>query len=292
MLRHLLRYGGASLAAIGERILSKLMADPALVGACSALRAAQTALTARLSAHQSARQAAREAGARRDQAHRDLIDRLREVAFAVLSLARNNHAAHVYLRYFPKGYGNALRLGTERIGEFASILIRQLETEADPWLMLFCSRLIEARDAFISAQALCEEAERQERASFEYLRSEKRRWLVGLYRSRLQAQGARPGEPRIIRGIYEPAMQERRRAKPARLEPGDEAARLVEDPAEIPAAGGESGGLARVVHQPREGCSVGPVGAPGGATVGRLAEEGRPGYTRSTALQPALEILL
>jgi RNA polymerase sigma factor (sigma-70 family) len=188
VFRHLLRYAVTTLLGIGARILPKLKADPKLAEAWSLLQAAQDTLEARVKAHDDSVTASRNAVEARNQAYRNLSDKVREFALAMLSVVRNNHGADDYLIYFPDGYGDAIHEKPEILSDFAAVLINKLAAEVDTWILSFRDRLASARDAFVTAQNVAVEAVRAEREAWSFLDSERRQWIRLLYESRWKAR--------------------------------------------------------------------------------------------------------
>lgn len=212
MFKHLTRRPATACLAMGERVLPKLWVDPRLNGAATALQAGQDRLEAKWRSYESAAEAARGAVARREQAHRNLEDRLREFALNVLSTVRNNHASDTYIRYFPVGYGNALRERPEQIREMTRVILGHLEQEPDPWLVTFQSRIDGALATFVAAQDLGDAAVGDRRDAFAYLVAERRSWVQALSVSRLEAKIAYLDDEAYVRGIYSPAAVRRRAA--------------------------------------------------------------------------------
>jgi hypothetical protein len=145
-------------------------------------------------------------------------DRLREFALNVLSVVRNNHESDTYLRYFPVGYGNALRETPEQIREVTRVILGQLDGESDPWLATFRNRIARALETFAAAQDLCDTAVGNRRAAFAYLVAERRSWVQALSVSRLEARIAYLDDEAYLRGIFSPADVRRRATMPALAE--------------------------------------------------------------------------
>jgi hypothetical protein len=210
MSKHLVRRSASSCLAIGRRILPKLLADPRLAEAASALQAGQESLEAKHTAYEDAVQAARSTTAARDQAYRGVEDRLREFGLNVLSMVRNNHGADSYLRYFPMGYGTAIREHPEQILEVTRVVLGKLAEETDPWLVPLRDRITAAHEAFLVAQVQCVEGNRGRNDAFAYLVAEKRRWIQSLGVSRLRAKEACLGDEAYVSVIFSPATIRRR----------------------------------------------------------------------------------
>jgi hypothetical protein len=264
MSKHLLRRPATACLDMGERILPKLWVDPGLTDAATALQAGQDRLDVKWAAYERAAETARSAAARRDQAHRDMEDRLREFALNVLSVVRNNHESDTYLRYFPVGYGNALRETPEQIREVTRVILGQLDGESDPWLVTFRNRIARALETFAAAQDLCDTAVGNRRAAFAYLVAERRSWVQALSVSRLEARIAYLDDEAYLRGIFSPADVRRRATTPALA---------------------ESDGLPATTSQPEtQGvlASLHLIGSPGPQKAGHapMAQETIPGRNR------------
>ena len=186
-----------------------------LTGAATALQAGQDRLESKWRAYERAVEAARSAGAKREQAHRDMEDRLREFALNVLSVVRNNQGSDIYLRYFLLGYGNAVRETPEQIRETTPVILGQLEKEPDSWLVTFQDRIAGALATFTTAQDLGDAAVRDRRAAFAYLVAERPCWLHALSVSRPEASIAYLDERGPARRIFSPADLRRRATVPA-----------------------------------------------------------------------------
>jgi hypothetical protein len=226
-----------NLIAIGDRILPKLKADPSLVEAYITLRASQTALEESFRVHQEALNASREAAEARKQAYRNLSDRMREFALVMLSVVRNDHEADAYVNYFPVGYGDAIHEPPETIGEAASIIIAKLALEVDGWILSFKDRLAAALDAFAAAQEAYLTAAATEHEGYSILVSARRRWVIEIYRSRLLACHARPGEKSYIRAVYAPALRRRRTSGHGASESAGQRSAAAAAEAPVPAEG-------------------------------------------------------
>jgi hypothetical protein len=196
---------------MGRRILPRLLADPRLTEAAAAMQAGQESLEAKHTAHEDAVESARRATAERDQAYRGMEDRLREFALNVLSTVRNNHGADSYLRYFPLGYGAAVRESPEQISEVTRVVLGKLAEETDPWLAAFRDRITSAHEAFLAAQNRCVDAIRGRNDAFAYLVAEKRLWIRALAVSRLKVREVCLGEEAYVRMIFSAAEAPRRR---------------------------------------------------------------------------------
>jgi hypothetical protein len=118
------------------------------------------------------------------------------------------------LRYFPVGYGNALRETPEQIRELTRVILGQLEEEPDPWLVTFHDRIALAWATFVAAQELDDTAVRDRRDAFAYLVAERRSWVHALSVSRLKATIACLDDPAYVRGIFSPADVRRRATVP------------------------------------------------------------------------------
>ncbi len=210
MFKHLLRRSAVVCVAIGRRILPKLLADPKLADAAAALQAGQTSFEEKVTAHDNAMAALRSASAARDQAYRSMEDRLREFALNLLSVTRNNHGADVYLRYFPLGYGSAIREKPEQILEITRAVIGKLGEESDPWLVSLRDRLSSMHETFLAAQGLCVAAINARNDAFAYLAAERRSWIQALAVSRLKAKQACLGDAAYLRLIFAPALLPKR----------------------------------------------------------------------------------
>jgi hypothetical protein len=162
-------------------------------------------------------------------------DRLREFALNLLSVVRNNHGADAYLRYFPAGYGSALREKPQQIPEITRAVLGKLAEETDSWLVSFRDRIGATHTAFLVAQDLCVAAVGNRTDAASYLKAEKRLWIQALSGSRLNAGEACLGDEAYVRAIFAPAHLSRRPA--ASVAPdGDGAAEAAVKP-EVPAAG-------------------------------------------------------
>lgn len=132
----------------------------------------------------------------------------------------NNHGSDTYLRYFPLGYGNALRETPEQIRETARVILGQLEKEPDPWLVTFHGRIARALATFGAAQDLGDAAAGDRREAIAYVVAERRSWVQALSVSRLEASIAYLDDQAYVRRIFSPADVRRRAAMPA-LEESD-----------------------------------------------------------------------
>ncbi len=215
MYKHLLRRPAGACLEIGARITPKLWADPALASSAAALQAGQDRLMARWTAHEAAVEAARSAVARRDEARRMMEGRLREFAANVLASVRNNHEADAYLRYFPVGFGNAVREKPEGFLEATRVILRLLEEETDPWLAGFHGRIASALEEYEAAQAPGDAALAARDDAFAYLAAERRSWVQALSVSRLEAMIACLDDAAHVSEIFSPAAVRRRGADPA-----------------------------------------------------------------------------
>jgi hypothetical protein len=212
MFKQLMERSADTCDAMGGRILPRLKVDPRLTDAAAALQAGQEGLKAKASAYRNAVEAVRSAGAARDQALRDMEDRTREFALNLLSVVRNNHGADTYLRYFPVGYGSALREKPEQIPEITRAILGKLDEETNPWLVSFRDRITATHDAFLAAQSLCIAAIGHRIDAASYLKAEKRLWIQALSVSRLRAWEACLGDEAYVRAIFAPARVSRRTA--------------------------------------------------------------------------------
>ena len=140
--------------------------------------------------------------------------RLREFALNLLSVVRNNHGADTYLRYFPLGYGSALREKPEQIPEITRVVLGKLAEETDPWLVSFRDRIGATHDAFLAAQNLCVATVADRQDAMSYLKAEKRLWIQALSVSRLKSGEACLGDEAYVRAIFGPAHVSRRSAAP------------------------------------------------------------------------------
>jgi hypothetical protein len=235
MYKQLTQRSAEACEAMGGRILPRLKADPRLTDAAAALQAGQDGLKAKAMAYRNAVEAVQSAGAARDQALRDMEDRLREFALNLLSVVRNNHGADGYLRYFPAGYGSALREKPEQIPEITRVVLGKLAEETDPWLVSFRDRIGATHDAFLAAQNLCVATVGNRKDAMSYLKAEKRLWIQALSVSRLKAGEACLGDEAYVRAIFAPAHVARRPATSVAPD-GDDAAETAAKP-EVPAAG-------------------------------------------------------
>jgi hypothetical protein len=198
--------------ATGGRILPRLKADPRLTDAAAALQAGQDGLKAKALAYRNAVEAVHTAGAARDQVLRDMEDRLREFALNLLSVVRNNHGADIYLRYFPAGYGSALRERPEQIPEITRVVLGKLAEETDLWLISFRDRIGATHDAFLAAQGLCVAMVGNRQDAMSYLKAEKRLWIQALSVSRMRSGEVCLGDEAYVRAIFAPAHPSRRAA--------------------------------------------------------------------------------
>jgi hypothetical protein len=215
MFKHLTRRSAAVCMSIGRRILPKLQADPRLAEAAAALQAGQEAFEEKMTAYGNAVEGVRSAGAARDQAYRGMEDRLREFALNLLSVVRNNHGADIYLRYFPVGYGTAIRENPEQIQEVTRVVLGKLGEETDPWLVSLRDRISSAQETFLAAQSHCVAAITARNDAFAYLAAGKRAWVQSLVVARLKARQACIGDDAYVRAIFSPADPPQRGAAPA-----------------------------------------------------------------------------
>ena len=212
MYKRLMQRSAEGCEAMGGRILPRLKADPRLTDAAAALQAGQDGLKAKAVAYRNAVEAVQSAGAARDQVLRDMEDRLREFALNLLSVVRNNHGADTYLRYFPAGYGSALREKPEQIPEITRVVLGKLAEETDPWLTSFRDRIGATHTAFLAAQNLCVATVGNRQDAMSYLKAEKRRWIQALSVSRMRSGEACLGDEAYVREIFAPAYRSRRAA--------------------------------------------------------------------------------
>ena len=212
MYKRLMQRSAEACEAMGGRILPRLKADPRLTDAAAALQAGQDGLKAKALAYRNAVEAVRSAGAARDQALRDMEDRLREFALNLLSVVRNNHGADAYLRYFPAGYGSALREKSEQIPEITRVILGKLVEETDPWLVSFRDRIGATHDTFLAAQSLCVAMVANRKDAMSYLKAEKRLWIQALSVCRMKSGAACLGDEAYVRAIFAPAHVSRRAA--------------------------------------------------------------------------------
>jgi len=234
MYKHLMQRSAQTCEAMGGRILPRLKTDPRLMDATAAVQAGQDGLKAKALAYRDAVEAVQTAGAARDQALRDMADRLREFALNLLSVVRNNHGADVYLRYFPAGYGSALREKPEQIPQITRVILGKLAEETDPWLVSFRDRINATHEAFLAAQNLCVAAVANRSDAMSYLKAEKLLWIRALSVSRMKSGEACLGDEAYVRAIFAPAHLSRRAAAPEAAD-GDVASETPAKP-EIPAA--------------------------------------------------------
>jgi hypothetical protein len=114
------------------------------------------------------------------------------------------------LRYFPWGYGDALRQKPEQTLDLVRVILGQLDEEPDPWLRSHRVRLAEAYDGFRTAQDGCVASLAARADASAYLVAEKRRWIRGLAASRLRAKAVCSEDEGYLRMIYAPADVRRR----------------------------------------------------------------------------------
>jgi hypothetical protein len=212
MYKQLMQRSAEACEAMGGRILPRLKADPRLTDAAAALQAGQDGLKTKALAYRNAVEAVQSAGAARDQVLRDMEDRLREFALNLLSVVRNNHGADIYLRYFPAGYGSALREKPEQIPEVTRVVLGKLAEETDPWLVSFRDRIGATLTAFLAAQSLCATMVGSRQDAMSYLKAEKRLWIQALSASRMRSGEACLGDEAYVRAIFAPAYRSRRAA--------------------------------------------------------------------------------
>ena len=244
MYKRLMQRSAEACEATGGRILPRLKTDPRLADAAAALQAGQDGLKAKALAYRNAVEAVQTAGAARDQVLRDMEDRLREFALNLLSVVRNNHGADAYLRYFPAGYGSALREKPQQIPEITRVVLGKLAEETDPWLVSFRDRISATHDAFLAAQNLCVATVGNRKDAMSYLKAEKRLWIQALSVARLKSGEACLGDEAYVRAIFAPAHPSRRAASSIAAD-GDAAPETPAKP-EVSAAPSPTGQLAPV----------------------------------------------
>jgi hypothetical protein len=235
MYKQLMQRSAETCEAMGGRILPRLKADPRLTDAAAALQAGQDGLKAKMLAYRNAVETVQTAGAARDQVLRDMEDRLREFALNLLSVVRNNHSADGYLRYFPEGYGSALREKPEQIPEITRVVLGKLAEETDPWLVSFRDRIGATHTAFLAEQNLCVATVGNRNDALSYLKAEKRAWIQALSASRLRAGEACLNDEAYVRAIFASARVSRRGAGSDAAD-GDAASETPAKP-EVSAAG-------------------------------------------------------
>jgi hypothetical protein len=230
MYKRLMQRSAEACEARGGRILPRLKTDPRLADAAAALQAGQDGLKAKRLAYRNAVEAVQTACAARDQVLRDMEDRLREFALNLLSVVRNNHGADAYLRYFPAGYGSALREKPQQIPEITRVVLGKLAEETDPWLVSFRDRISATHTAFLAAQNLCVATVGNRKDAMSYLKAEKRLWIQALSVCRMKAGAACLGDEAYVRAIFAPAHVSRRAATSVAAD-GDEAPETPAKPA-------------------------------------------------------------
>ena len=212
MYKRLMERSAETCEATGGRILPRLKTDLRLAEAAAALQAGQDGLKAKALAYRNAVEAVQSAGAARDHVLRDMENRLRGFALNLLSVVRNNHGADIYLRYFPAGYGSALREKPQQIPEITRVVLGKLAEETDPWLVSFRDRIGATLTAFLAAQSLCVAMVGNRNDAMSYLKAEKRLWIQALSVSRLRSGEVCLGDEAYVRAIFAPAYRSRRAA--------------------------------------------------------------------------------
>ena len=271
MFRRQLRYNARTCVDRGQRVLVNLQADRTLARTSAEFHRTQNALKTRLSNFEQARDEARIAVAVQADASRLLVDRVREFALMLLSVTRNRTRHDVFLRYFPRGYGEVLREKPVPLSRKVGMILDKLKSEEDPWICSFGQRLAEAQQAFLIAQERMTTAEVARASTFSVLQAERISWVAGLTAARLKAQVSYLGDPEYVRYLFESVRPKKRRrsaklraAKPEQATP-EPAPLPTPAPASVPeesldrAAAAQSGQKSTEGWRPTPSSPVAPV---------------------------------
>jgi hypothetical protein len=234
MYKRHLTHSAETCVRIGRQILPGLEADPLLTAPAATLRAVQESLEAKVTAWISATKEARRTRANRDESMRKLADLLREFAFVLLALSRNDFQAVIFRRYYPDGYGEAHLMNPEELAAFAGQILTKLAEEVEPKILACRDALTAARDAFVAAETECASFARARDSAFEVMEADKLVWVRGLTAARLQASEVCYDDQPRLRSLFRVASERRR---PGLSEEPEQAAESVAEPDAQPAAG-------------------------------------------------------
>jgi hypothetical protein len=161
----------------GHYVLAQLRKEPALAAEAEMFTTAQADLARRQEEHRQTVGLTIERMAARDADRIALSEALRSFSYAVRLAARNDFLSPIYLGYFPEGSAKVTSGTIEDCISQAQSVLRQLETETLPELLVHVERITTALEIARACLQALRDARDAKLAASKVLYLEKVRWV-------------------------------------------------------------------------------------------------------------------